>query len=645
LFAGGVVTNLTFAELQAAVAGGGTVTFATRGTITFTGTITVDTNTFIDASNVGVTFSGNNAVRLFNVGTGASLTLRSLTLTRGASKGTNGVAGAAGKNDPDRNGGNGKPGTAGESASGGVILNHGTATLIACTVVTNAATGGHGGAGGVGGNGSPDFGDGGDGGNGGDAGTALGGAICNLGLLTLTNCYFSDNEATAGNGGTGGTNGVGRLDSHDGDGGKGGFAWGGALYNAGTAGVYNCTFAFNVATGGNSQKGGASDDSAIGRGGPDGGEARGGAIHNEGTLVIVNSTLASSDANGGNAGDGGDGTWSGGEGGDGGNASGGVFCSNGTASLTNVTIADGSTLGGEAGAGGSGSFSEASGGSKGVKRGGNFANFGKLQLLNTIVGLPFTHDGTVSMENGHGSITDLGYNLSSDNSFNLNGPGSLTKTDPLLATNSNGSILITNNGGPTPTIALRANSPAIDAGDAANSLSTDQRGAARPVGTGPDMGAVEFGASLLRITGRLLEGTNPIPDFEVQADGLLAITDADGVFTFSSLLPGSYTVAPEGAGVGFTPSEYVIILGSSSVTNASFTANPPQIQSSGVNDSRQFQFTVTGLPERNYVVEASTNLADWQAIVTNVTDELAEFDFTDTGTTNTPQRFFRSRTR
>ena len=48
-----------------------------------------------------------------------------------------------------------------------------------------------------------------------------------------------------------------------------------------------------------------------------------------------------------------------------------------------------------------------------------------------------------------------------------------------------------NNGGPTETRLPESTSPVIDAADPANAPSTDQRGVNRPIGDGPDIGAVE----------------------------------------------------------------------------------------------------------------------------------------------------------
>jgi hypothetical protein len=54
---------------------------------------------------------------------------------------------------------------------------------------------------------------------------------------------------------------------------------------------------------------------------------------------------------------------------------------------------------------------------------------------------------------------------------------------------------LASNGGPTLTHALSPNSPAIDAGDNAQCPDTDQRGVPRPVGSGCDIGAFEYGGS------------------------------------------------------------------------------------------------------------------------------------------------------
>jgi hypothetical protein len=82
----------------------------------------------------------------------------------------------------------------------------------------------------------------------------------------------------------------------------------------------------------------------------------------------------------------------------------------------------------------------------------------------------------------YGAITDLGYNISDDNSCDFTATGSQNNTNPMLGA-------FGNNGGPTQTIALLSGSPAIDAIPLAdctdqasppNRIITDQRGALRP---------------------------------------------------------------------------------------------------------------------------------------------------------------------
>jgi hypothetical protein len=85
-----------------------------------------------------------------------------------------------------------------------------------------------------------------------------------------------------------------------------------------------------------------------------------------------------------------------------------------------------------------------------------------------------------------------GYNLSSDGTCGLIGPGDMQNTDPLLGP-------LQQNGGPTQTMALLPGSPAIDAGNPSgctdsNShlLKTDQRGMPRP--DKEDTGGCDIGA-------------------------------------------------------------------------------------------------------------------------------------------------------
>src|SRR5260370_16592451 len=64
---GGTVTNYTQSDLQAALAGGGTVLFAGNGTIILSNTLVIAQDTVLDANGNKVSLSGGNVVRLFQV--------------------------------------------------------------------------------------------------------------------------------------------------------------------------------------------------------------------------------------------------------------------------------------------------------------------------------------------------------------------------------------------------------------------------------------------------------------------------------------------------------------------------------------------------------------------------------------------------
>ena len=65
-------------------------------------------------------------------------------------------------------------------------------------------------------------------------------------------------------------------------------------------------------------------------------------------------------------------------------------------------------------------------------------------------------------------------------------PAGTLHSDPMLAS------FLENNGGPTMTLALNANSPAIDTGNNIAGLVADQRGYARVSGANADIGAYEL---------------------------------------------------------------------------------------------------------------------------------------------------------
>ena len=107
-----------------------------------------------------------------------------------------------------------------------------------------------------------------------------------------------------------------------------------------------------------------------------------------------------------------------------------------------------------------------------------------------------------NISNVSGTITSLGYNLSSDNGGGfLTATGDQINTDPILGP-------LKNNGGPTFYYAPLSNSPAIDRGKDINTAGRDQRGGLRAVnyndpsivppigGDRSDIGAVELAPAI-----------------------------------------------------------------------------------------------------------------------------------------------------
>jgi hypothetical protein len=511
---GGVVTECTESNLRAAMAGGGTVTFACDGTITLSNTITTLLNTVLDGSGHQITISGNNLVRVFHVNTNVSFTAMNLTIASGRS--TNGA---------------------------GIFNDGGTVTLFATTFARNVAT-----------NARPAF-----------AGNGRGGGIFNhYGTLNATDCAFVENKAQHGN--LDWVAGGGPIPSHGGaiynlngsahlqscvfiantaqDRGEQGDyeayeAAGGAIYNAGNLTASQCGFLQNSAIGGNGQYFYNGVPYTIHTGG-NGGSANGGALCNVAVMAIDRSLFASNSATGGAGGKGSD-AWAGlgwpyanpgGNGGNGGNGNGAAIFNGGSANLVNCTLAWNRGMGGEGGPASAGAsfwweghlYSAPGGGpgSLGSGFGGIHSSNAVLNLTNCTLafnagqpgwspesaasgiyaGAPaFTNTSSRlvntllafnSLTNCSGKITDVGHNLSSDASCAFTNTGSLNNTDPKLGP-------LANNGGPTLTMALQPGSPAIDGGDTAAAPPTDQRGFPRPVGIAVDIGAFELGPAYLSL--------------------------------------------------------------------------------------------------------------------------------------------------
>jgi hypothetical protein len=127
------------------------------------------------------------------------------------------------------------------------------------------------------------------------------------------------------------------------------------------------------------------------------------------------------------------------------------------------------------------------------------------------------------------SVQDAGFNLCSDNSL------------PILETSTRTGLAdlglspLANHGGPTRTVALLSESPAVDAGDALSPLPVDQRGLLRD--PTPDIGAFEAGTITL-----------PPLTIEIAAD-LVVIAWPDLGVTYT-LEAAPTLVAPSWKGIG-----------------------------------------------------------------------------------------------
>ncbi len=182
----------------------------------------------------------------------------------------------------------------------------------------------------------------------------------------------------------------------------------------------------------------------------------------------------------------------------------------------------------------------------GILNNGNNGGSATLEIGNTV--LKAGASGP-NIYNSLGTVTSLGYNLSSDNGVvNANGgTGSLTAlgdrtvTEPMLGP-------LQDNGGPTPTMMPLPGSPAIDQGKNLSGLATDQRGRCRTYddpgilnaigGDGSDIGAVEINPA----HGAPLVTTNA--DGSVPGTLRYCICDAlpTETVTFASAVTGTVTL-------------------------------------------------------------------------------------------------------
>jgi hypothetical protein len=270
-YTAGTVADL-IADIKATNTGGGSNTITLVAGTTFTLTV-VDNTTDgptglpVIAANNALTIVGNGdsiqrstasgtaAFRLFDVASGASLSLESLTVQNGLAQGD---------------------GSVGSSAEGGAIYSQGTLALNTATVQNNTALGYY-------------------------DGNAAGGGIYSGGALTVQSSTILNNQALGG----AGQGGVSFLRSN---GDPGGSAFGGGLYiSGGTATLTSVTVSSNTARGGDGGTGAcaSSEVSPYGTNGGNGGNGLGGVYMAGGSVDLHNLTVTGNTAAGGAGGQGG----------------------------------------------------------------------------------------------------------------------------------------------------------------------------------------------------------------------------------------------------------------------------------------------------------------------------------------------------
>jgi predicted outer membrane repeat protein len=325
------------------------------------------------------------------------------------------------------------------------------------------------------------------------AGANGGGGLYNVGAMTLNTCTFTGNSVTASAAAGGGIDNI----------------------SSGTATLTNCTFTRNTATGTGSA---ACSGAGIANSGTmtivggtftsNSAASDGGAIYNDGSLTLGTSTLFNNTCL----------------------ADGGAIRSGGSLTISACTFASNyaSSVGGALDSSdnsltiNNSTFANNTAGSQGAAiiadPGSGPAVFTNCTITANSVssgstgvgaglyaGRPVTLQNTIIARNFHGSAKaadDIAGTVSSASAFNLigiGGAGGLAGgvNNNLVGVANPGLGTLSNNGGPTQTIALLAGSPAIDHGSNSfvTSGATDQRGLARVVGGTVDIGAFEVQSS------------------------------------------------------------------------------------------------------------------------------------------------------
>jgi hypothetical protein len=533
----------------------------------------------------------------------------------------------------------GYAGSSGGLAAGGAIaLVSNRAEIAHATFAGNFAIGG---AGGNAGTHASTYGTFGSSPPGGTGGEARGGNIAALGAsLRLHASTISRGEVVGGAGGITGPAAPRRYSSYVAalPGPVGGLAAAGGVSLLGSfAEIEATTFDHNRAVGGIGGTGAlrinlGPSASVVGGGeGGSGGNGLGGALAQEGgVLAVTNSTFFRNSGMGGEGGVGGA-NFGGASGGPGGDGNGGaVHSMTGLATFVHASLAENGATGGAGGHGGIGETNTV--GALGTN-GQGFAAMandgGEITLINSL----FKHQAGET--NALGLFRDGGNNISSDASFGFMQSSSFNNLDPLVGP-------LADNGGPTRTLALLSGSPAIDAANDAAAPMQDQRGLPRPFALHADIGTFELNEPTFTISGQVRElGENAA---SITAGFARSMSDALGNYTLRNLTAGRYHVAPALAGASFSPERQEITVGPGAA-NVNFVAHFARLQSLRRGAGDIMSMRLAGIPNRQYVIESSTNLIHWTQEQVLTTDANGGVQVQCSTEAKVQQRYFRVRPR
>jgi len=317
-----------------------------------------------------------------------------------------------------------------------------------------------------------------------------GGAIVNLGTLFVTDSVFSSNTATNHGGAIKNSSVLEVTNSTFNHNQTGSGSFGGGIYNTsyGDLTVQNCTFFENSAEFGGGIDNENTTEILNSNFYSNTANSGGGAIYNSDTLIIFDSTISDNEANTG----------------------GGIA----TISATSVEIT-GSTLALNEASLGGGLYSNTTltnimnstfYDNVAVSKGGAIYNYNqRLSLANCTLsdnsastsqgaGIHNTNSGIINLTNTITANSTSGLDCANYATLGTN-INNLAENGNCYAAFSDDPMLdsLEDNGGPTETMMLLTDSPAIDAGDDPNCPTTDQRGSTRPTLSHCDLGAYELG--------------------------------------------------------------------------------------------------------------------------------------------------------